>query len=365
MTCWSTGTKRWFQLSCGIEGDDAGQVGDRRRRPVPGTSSGQPARRRRRSLRSRRWSARRREWSGVGGVSSSVECSESWSHPATGRGTVRIVRMNKYEQNRRVAPVTGTKVADGVAFLRRRIQEGSLMSTQLSEAAQTRKAVSNILKGSAGNLVEWYDLYVYTVFAAYFQSHFFNSKDELQAGLEAMAVFSTSFLMRPIGAWFFGRYADRKGRKAALTLSVTMMSAGSFAIAHPADHAADRRLGTAPADPRPADPGLLRRRRIRHQRHVHVRGRHLQAPRILLQLPVRHPDRRPDAGPAGPRDPAERTMRQGRSDRVGLAHSVSRSAAWPRSWSCGCAAPWKRPSPRSRSSAAKARPRPAKPSRAP
>ena len=66
------------------------------------------------------------------------------------------------------------------------------MSTQLSEAAQTRKAVGNILKGSAGNLVEWYDLYVYTVFAAYFQSHFFNSKDELQAGLEAMAVFSTS-----------------------------------------------------------------------------------------------------------------------------------------------------------------------------
>ena len=109
------------------------------------------------------------------------------------------------------------------------------MSTQhaapLNEAAQTRRAVGNILKGSAGNLVEWYDLYVYTVFAAYFQAHFFNSKDELQAGLEAMAVFSTSFLMRPIGAWFFGRYADRNGRKAALTLSVTLMSAGSFAIA--------------------------------------------------------------------------------------------------------------------------------------
>ncbi|HKS01300.1 MAG TPA: MFS transporter [Arthrobacter sp.] len=105
------------------------------------------------------------------------------------------------------------------------------MSTQLSEAAQTRRAVGNILKGSAGNLVEWYDLYVYTVFAAYFQAHFFNSKDELQAGLEAMAVFSTSFLMRPIGSWFFGRYADRNGRKAALTLSVTLMSAGSFAIA--------------------------------------------------------------------------------------------------------------------------------------
>ncbi|GAA4048345.1 MFS transporter [Arthrobacter methylotrophus] len=109
------------------------------------------------------------------------------------------------------------------------------MSTQQaapqSEAARTRKAVGNILKGSAGNLVEWYDVYIYTAFSAYFASHFFSSKDPLQSNLEAMAVFAVTFLMRPIGSWFFGRYADRKGRKAALTVSVTMMSAGSFAIA--------------------------------------------------------------------------------------------------------------------------------------
>ena len=105
------------------------------------------------------------------------------------------------------------------------------MSIQLTERAQTRKAVGNILKGSAGNLVEWYDVYIYTAFLAYFQPHFFNSKDPLQGALEGMAVFAVTFLMRPIGSWFFGRYADRRGRKAALTLSVTMMSAGSFFIA--------------------------------------------------------------------------------------------------------------------------------------
>ena len=159
--------------------------------------------------------------------SKAVEVMDLSCHCRKSRRIVRMTNMNKTLVSR----ITGEYGGGRCCFLRRRIQEGSLMSTQLSEAAQTRRAVSNILKGSAGNLVEWYDLYVYTVFAAYFQSHFFNSKDELQAGLEAMAVFSTSFLMRPVGAWFFGRYADRKGRKAALTLSVTMMSAGSFAIA--------------------------------------------------------------------------------------------------------------------------------------
>ena len=115
--------------------------------------------------------------------------------------------------------------------VKKKPRRGGAGTKDVSEAAATRKAVSNILKGSAGNLVEWFDLYVYTVFAAYFQAHFFNSTNELQAGLEAMAVFATSFLMRPVGAWFFGRYADRHGRKAALTLSVGMMSVGSFAVA--------------------------------------------------------------------------------------------------------------------------------------
>ncbi|MGG5172373.1 MFS transporter [Pseudarthrobacter sp. J1738] len=105
------------------------------------------------------------------------------------------------------------------------------MSTQTLEAAQTRRAVANILKGSAGNLVEWYDVYIYTAFSVYFASHFFSSKDPLQSSLESMAVFAVTFLMRPIGSWFFGRYADRYGRRASLTLSVTMMSAGSFFIA--------------------------------------------------------------------------------------------------------------------------------------
>jgi len=93
-----------------------------------------------------------------------------------------------------------------------------------------RRSVSNTLKGSAGNLVEWYDVYVYSVFAVYFESKFF-SPDEKNATLYVWAIFAMTFLMRPIGAWYFGRFADRRGRRQALTVSVTLMAACSFLVA--------------------------------------------------------------------------------------------------------------------------------------
>lgn len=93
-----------------------------------------------------------------------------------------------------------------------------------------RRSVSNTIKGSAGNLVEWFDVYVYSVFAASFEHHFFNPDDK-NANLYIWAIFALTFLMRPVGSWYFGRYADRKGRRAALALSITIMSVCSFAIA--------------------------------------------------------------------------------------------------------------------------------------
>ena len=93
-----------------------------------------------------------------------------------------------------------------------------------------RRSVSNTLKGSAGNLVEWYDVYVYSVFAAYFESQFFTPEDE-NATLFVWAIFAMTFLMRPIGAWYFGRFADRNGRRLALTVSVSLMAGCSFLIA--------------------------------------------------------------------------------------------------------------------------------------
>ena len=89
----------------------------------------------------------------------------------------------------------------------------------------------NIVGGSAGNFVEWFDWYIYAAFTLYFAPSFFPKGDQTAQLMSSAAVFAVGFLMRPIGAYVFGIYADRKGRKAGLTLSVSLMCAGSLLIA--------------------------------------------------------------------------------------------------------------------------------------
>jgi len=101
----------------------------------------------------------------------------------------------------------------------------------LSDASDRRRRIKSIIGGSAGNLVEWYDWYVYSAFTLYFAPSFFPSDDPTAQLLSAAAIFAVGFVMRPIGAWIMGIYADRKGRKAGLTFSVTLMCAGSLLIA--------------------------------------------------------------------------------------------------------------------------------------
>jgi len=98
-------------------------------------------------------------------------------------------------------------------------------------APTTSHRLRNIVGGSAGNLVEWYDWYVYTAFALYFAPVFFPAGDRTTQLLNTAAIFAVGFVMRPIGAWVMGIYADRHGRKAGLTLSVSLMCAGSLIIA--------------------------------------------------------------------------------------------------------------------------------------
>ncbi|WP_443749220.1 MFS transporter [Asticcacaulis solisilvae] len=91
--------------------------------------------------------------------------------------------------------------------------------------------LKSILGGSIGNLVEWYDWYAYSAFALYFSKVFFPKGDGTAQLLNTAAIFAVGFLMRPVGGWWLGWYADRFGRRAALTASVLLMCMGSLIIA--------------------------------------------------------------------------------------------------------------------------------------
>ena len=88
-----------------------------------------------------------------------------------------------------------------------------------------------IIGGSSGNLVEWYDFYVYAFTALYFASEFFPSGNQTTQLLNAAGVFGAGFLMRPIGSWLFGRIADQHGRRTSMMIAVIMMCAGSLLVA--------------------------------------------------------------------------------------------------------------------------------------
>jgi MHS family alpha-ketoglutarate permease-like MFS transporter len=98
-------------------------------------------------------------------------------------------------------------------------------------ATDTGRRIWAIVGGSSGNLVEWYDFYVYSFTAIYFASEFFPKGDQTTQLLNAAGVFAGGFLMRPIGSWLFGRVADTRGRRTSMLIAVSMMCGGSLLVA--------------------------------------------------------------------------------------------------------------------------------------
>ncbi|MFD2642269.1 MFS family transporter [Pseudomonas japonica] len=105
------------------------------------------------------------------------------------------------------------------------------MTSSYYTGEERSKRIFAIVGASSGNLVEWFDFYVYAFCAIYFAPAFFPSDDPTVQLLNTAGVFAAGFLMRPIGGWLFGRIADRHGRKNSMMISVLMMCAGSLVIA--------------------------------------------------------------------------------------------------------------------------------------
>ncbi len=89
-----------------------------------------------------------------------------------------------------------------------------------------RVAVSSFL----GNFIEWFDYGSYSYFAVVLSAALMPSSDPTVAIIETFAVFALSFLLRPVGGFFWGHIGDRRGRKWALATSILLMSGASFLI---------------------------------------------------------------------------------------------------------------------------------------
>ena len=90
--------------------------------------------------------------------------------------------------------------------------------------------VKAVLAGSIGNALEWFDYGLYGYFATMISANFFPSKDGLTSLMLTFIVFGVGFVMRPLGGLVFGHYADRVGRRNALTGTIILMGLSTFAI---------------------------------------------------------------------------------------------------------------------------------------
>src|SRR5215472_3042381 len=107
------------------------------------------------------------------------------------------------------------------------------MSVSAVTAAVPRQASTFkiLAAASIGNALEWYDILVYGYFAVTISKLFFPTADPTTALLLAFGTFGVSYLVRPLGALVLGAYADRKGRRAAMLLSIVIMTVGTGLMA--------------------------------------------------------------------------------------------------------------------------------------
>jgi len=90
--------------------------------------------------------------------------------------------------------------------------------------------VRTLVAASIGNAIEWYDWTVYATFLVYFATQFFPANNPSLALINTTATYAVAFFFRPIGGWLLGRFADVRGRKAAMILTIMLMAGGSLAI---------------------------------------------------------------------------------------------------------------------------------------
>ena len=109
-----------------------------------------------------------------------------------------------------------------------------LLVSAISEmaAVKPRQSVGRaVMAATVGNMFEWYDFTVYAAFAVPISKAFFPGDNEVVSLLLSFVTFGLGFVARPFGAAFLGGYADRKGRRNALSMTILLMALGTAIIA--------------------------------------------------------------------------------------------------------------------------------------
>jgi len=110
-------------------------------------------------------------------------------------------------------------------------QPQAYISRSPISARSTPNPIRSIIGASSGNLVEWFDFYVYAFTALYFSAAFFPGGSPTAQLMKTSGVYALGFFARPLGSWIFGRIADRTGRRRSMVIAVLMMCFGSLMVA--------------------------------------------------------------------------------------------------------------------------------------
>jgi MFS family permease len=107
--------------------------------------------------------------------------------------------------------------------------DNNIALTPEQHARELRRAV---IAATVGTTIEWYDFLLYTTMAGLvFGKVFFTNEAPLTATLNAFGIYFVGFIARPIGAFIFGHYGDRIGRKSTLIVTLMLMGISTFLVA--------------------------------------------------------------------------------------------------------------------------------------
>lgn len=105
------------------------------------------------------------------------------------------------------------------------------MNTGQEAVVHKKPPAKAIAAAVAGNALEFYDFIIYSFFSVYIAKSFFPNDDKFISLLTAVAVYGVGFFTRPLGGLLIGTYADKKGRRAAMILTVTLITIGTLGLA--------------------------------------------------------------------------------------------------------------------------------------